>query len=320
MRSYRIFFGRNRHRHNRQAVPRLLALALLLATALLPAQEDPTFRVDVKLVSLFVNVTDGHGALVGGLGRENFAVTEDGRPQQIAVFERQSAQPLNIVLAIDTSGSVRKDMSQETAAARRFVRSLLRPQDQMSVFEFSTDVRELAGFTNKPAEIDRALGKLRGDYATALYDMIRLGAERLGNRQGRKVLVLVSDGGDTAQSSTYAQALEAALHNEAMIYSLIDVPIAASAGRNTGGEHALITLSEQTGGGHFYVGAGGLDQAFDAVSEALRSQYLLGYYPRHQEPGQGFHRLEVTVPRAAAGQFNVRHKTGYYATVSNPEQ
>ena len=231
MRSYRIFFGRNRHRHNRQAVPRLLALALLLATALLPAQEDPTFRVDVKLVSLFVNVTDGHGALVGGLGRENFAVTEDGRPQQIAVFERQSAQPLNIVLAIDTSGSVRKDMSQETAAARRFVRSLLRPQDQMSVFEFSTDVRELAGFTNKPAEIDRALGKLRGDYATALYDMIRLGAERLGNRQGRKVLVLVSDGGDTAQSSTYAQALEAALHNEAMIYSLIDVPIAASAGR-----------------------------------------------------------------------------------------
>jgi Ca-activated chloride channel family protein len=98
-----------------------------------------------------------------------------------------------------------------------------------------------------------------------------------------------------------------------MIYSVIDVPIEASAGRELGGEHALITLAEQTGGKSFYVSDGGLDKAFAQVSDDLRTQYLLGYYPRNQEPGRAFHRVEVTIPRAAAEAFNIRHRTGYYA-------
>jgi Ca-activated chloride channel family protein len=284
---------------------------LALASLSLPAQET-TLHVDVRLVNLFVNVTDRTGAVVGGLTREDFAVTEDGRPQQIAVFERQSELPLNLTLAIDTSGSVHKDMAVETDAGKRFAHALLRPQDQMSLLQFATTVRELTPFTNKPAQIDRGLSQLRGDFATALYDAIYLGAERLGRKDGRKVLVLVTDGGDTASSATYAQALEQALRNEVMIYSLIDVPIEASAGRDLGGEHALITLAEQTGGKSFYVNDGGLDKAFAKVSDDLRTQYLLGYYPRHQEPGKAFHRVEVTIPRAAAQSFNVRHKTGYY--------
>ena len=126
------------------------------------------------------------------------------------------------------------------------------------------------------------------------------------------MLVLVSDGGDTAKSTTYKQALESALRHEVMIYSIIDVPIEASAGRDLGGEHALITLAEQTGGKSFYESEGGLDKAFAQVSEDLRTQYLLGYYPKNQEPGLIFHRVDVTVPRAAAQDFNIRHKTGYY--------
>jgi Ca-activated chloride channel family protein len=98
-----------------------------------------------------------------------------------------------------------------------------------------------------------------------------------------------------------------------MIYSIIDVPIEASAGRDLGGEHALITLAEQTGGKSFYVGDGGLDKAFARISDDLRTQYLLGYYPKHQELGRAFHRIEVTIPRAATQEFNIRHKTGYYA-------
>jgi Ca-activated chloride channel family protein len=97
-----------------------------------------------------------------------------------------------------------------------------------------------------------------------------------------------------------------------MVYSLIDVPVEASAGRELGGEHALITLSEQTGGRYFYVSDGGLDKAFDRVSEDLRTQYLLGYYPAKQEPGVNFHRIRVTVPRAAEESFQVHYRTGYY--------
>jgi Ca-activated chloride channel family protein len=268
--------------------------------------------MDVKLVNIFVNVTDTTGAIVGGLTREDFAIAEDGRPQQIAVFERQSELPLNLTLAIDTSGSVHKDMAEEADAARRFAHALMRPQDQISLLQFATDVRELTPFTNKVSQIDRGLGQLRGDWATALYDAILLGSERLGAKEGRKVLVLVSDGGDTAKSTTYAQALEAALRNEVMIYSIIDVPIEASAGRELGGEHALITLAEQTGGKSFYVSDGGLDKAFARVSDDLRTQYLLGYYPRHQAPGASFHRVQVTIPRAAGQAFNIRHRTGYY--------
>jgi Ca-activated chloride channel family protein len=274
--------------------------------------QDTVLRVDVKLVNVFVNVTDKNGAIVGGLTRDDFHVTEDGRPQQIAVFERQSELPLNLTLAIDTSGSVKKDMAEEADAAHRFVHAILRPQDQMSLLQFATDVKELSPFTNKVAQIDRGLGQLHADYATALYDAILLGSERLGGKDGRRVLVLVSDGGDTAKSTTYPQALESALRNEVMIYSIIDVPIAASAGRDLGGEHALITLAEQTGGKSFYVSDGGLDQAFARVSDDLRTQYLIGYYPHNQEPGRQFHRLIVTVPRAATESFNIRHKTGYY--------
>lgn len=293
----------------------LLTLALMLmslAPFLLGQEGDITLRVDVKLVNVFVNVTDQNGAIVGGLTRDNFALFEDGRPQQISVFERESELPLNLVLAVDTSGSVYKDRALIASASRTFIHALLRQQDQMSLLEFATFVREVTPFTNKEQQLERGLNALRGGEATALYDAIYLGSGRLGPKQGRKVLILVSDGGDTASDITYARALEQALRNEVMIYSIIDVPIAASAGRDTGGEHALITLAEQTGGKSFYAAEGGLDKAFARVSEDLRTQYLLGYYPKKQEPGLNFHRLRVTIPRAAPEAFNIRYRTGYY--------
>jgi len=292
---------------------RIASLALIALAPIALAAQETTLHVDVKLVNVFVNVTDKTGAIVGALTRDDFHIAEDGRPQTIAVFERQSAMPLNLTLAIDTSGSVFKDRALEHDAARHFVHALMRPQDQMSLLEFATVVTERTPFTNKVSQIDHGLDQLHGGDATALYDAIYLGCWRLGRLEGRKVLVLVSDGGDTAKNTTYADALEQALRNEVMIYSLIDVPIEASAGRDLGGEHALITLAEQTGGKSFYVNEGGLDKAFARVSDDLRTQYVLGYYPRNQEPGRAFHRVQVTIPRAAAEDFNISHRTGYYA-------
>jgi Ca-activated chloride channel family protein len=294
----------------------LFPIPLLLFLAVPLAAQDATLHVDVKLVNIFVNVTDRNGAIVGGLSREDFALVEDGRPQTISVFERQSQLPLNLTLAIDTSGSVHKDMSEEADAARKFARALLRPQDQMSLMQFATDVELITPFTSKLSQIDRGLNHLHGDFATALYNAIDQASQRLATKEGRRVIILVSDGDDTVNETTYAQALEAALRNEVMIYSIIDVPIASSAGRDTGGEHALITLAEQTGGKSFYESDGGLDKAFARVSDDLRTQYLLGYYPKNQEPGRAFHRIQVTIPRAASTDFNIRHKTGYYADAS----
>jgi Ca-activated chloride channel family protein len=292
----------------------VIAVSFVTLAALgLFAQEGTTFKVDVKLVNIFVNVTDRNGAIVGGLTRDDFAIAEDDRPQQIAFFERESELPLNLTLAVDTSASVYKDRDLEQEAAKRFVHALMREQDQMRVLEFSTFVTPLTPFTNKVAQIDQGIDHMRGEGGTALYEAIYLASEGLGLKQGRKVLVLVSDGGDTVKSTTYAQALEQALRNEVMIYSIIDVPIEASAGRDLGGEHALVTLAEQTGGKSFYATEGGLNKAFARVSEDLRTQYLIAYYPHHQEPGVKFHRLLVTVPRADEDAFNIRYRTGYYA-------
>lgn len=293
----------------------MLASAVIfsLAATTTPAQEGPTFRVETRLVNLWVNVTDKNGAIVGGLTKDDFKIAEDGRPQEIAIFERQSEKPLSIVLAIDTSGSTFKDRALEQDAGKRFVRAILRPQDQMSLFEFATNVHQLVAFTNKSASLDRGLNSLHGGDATALYDTVRLGSDELANKPGRKVLVLVSDGGDTAKSTSYQEALEHAIRAEVMIYSVIDVPIEASAGRDIGGEHALITLSEQTGGKSFYADNGNLDKAFAQISDDLRTQYLIAYYPHKQVPGLDFHKVSVTVPRAAAGDFNIRCRAGYFA-------
>jgi Ca-activated chloride channel family protein len=289
-----------------------LLLLLFALASFLPAQE-PTFRIDTKLVNLWVNVTDQTGAIVGTLKKEDFKIAEDGRPQDIAIFERQSEQPLAIILAIDTSASTFKDRALEQDAGKRFVHAILRSQDQMSVIQFATNVSMLVDFTNKPDRLDRGLSSLKSGEATALYEAIGDASDELAKKQGRKVLVLVSDGGDTAKSTTYDQALRQALTGEVMIYSIIDVPIEESAGRDLGGEHALITLSEQTGGKHFYASSGGLNKAFAQVSDDLRTQYLIGYYPHHQAPGVDFHRVSVSIPRAAADSFNIRYRAGYYA-------
>ena len=292
---------------------RFVCPVLLALTPLAAAAQETTLHMNVKLVSVFVNVTDQYGAIVGGLTRNDFALFEDGRPQKIAIFEKQSELPLNLVLAIDTSGSVQKDMGEEARAGRLFARNILRPQDQMSVYQFATYLHQLTPFTNNLRVIDRGLDDLHGGGGTVLYDAIYTGSESLGQKQGRKVLVVISDGDDIADDATYPQALEAALRNEVMIYSLIDVPIEASAGRDIGGEHALITLAEQTGGKYFYVDQGGLDVAFKRVGDDLRTQYLLGYYPQHQLPGVNFHSIQVTIPRAAPGAFQISHRVGYYS-------
>jgi Ca-activated chloride channel family protein len=284
------------------------------------AQEpDTTFKVDVKLVNVFVTVTDDHGAPIASLKKENFALQEDGKVQKIAVFDKESALPLSIVLAIDTSLSTRKDLPLELGSARRFAHAILRPVDALSLYEFSEIVSELTPFTPDLNRIDRAINRLRLGSATALYDALFLGSQALEPRQGRKVFVVITDGGDTMSKVDYKDAVRAAQQAEAIVYSIIVVPIEASAGRDTGGEHALIQLSMDTGGKYFYAtSAAQLDDAFRQISDELRTQYLLAYYPSERFSDSDFRRIQITVSGLPPGSgFKVRHRTGYYTSKSH---
>ena len=293
---------------------KVFCAVLCCAFTLCAFAQAPTINVNVRLVNVFVNVTDDKGAPIPGLTRDDFLLSEDQHPQKIAVFERQSELPLEIVLAIDTSGSVHKDMGVEQEAAKHFVHSLLRPVDHLDLMEFADSVREMVFFTNNAGRVDRGLNSMERGAATALYSGVFLAAQILAPRSGRKVLVIISDGGNTVKGTTYDEALEQALRGEVMLYPIIDVPISASAGRDLAGEHALITLAQQTGGKYYYADATSLDRTFAQLSEDLRTQYLLGYYPTNRS-GTAFRAISVKL-RAPADNANylVRHRPGYYPT------
>jgi len=285
-----------------------------------PSQgQVPTIRVESRLVNIAVNVVDKNGAPVGGLGKDDFEIAEDGKPQKIVYFDKELSAPLSIVLAIDASESVLRDERLEKDAAKHFVHALLRDQDELDLMDFSDSVREIVPFTNQKKKIDSGLNQLQRGDETALYDAIYLASERLSqtkNEAGRRrVVVVITDGVDTAKKTRYGQALEEAQRAGAMIYSIIIVPVWEDAGRNTGGEHALIQMSNDTGGKYFYVeDKKDLEPAFARVSDDLRTQYVLGYYAPQHGSDSTFRSVRVRMKNAALqDSYQLRHRNGYYS-------
>ena len=266
-----------------------------------------TIKVRTRLINVALNVVDDKGTPVGGFDRKDFQIFEDGKPQAISIFERQATSPLSIVLAIDESGTIETSERLERQAAKHFVQAILRDQDELDLMDFSDTVREVVPFTNQPRRIEQGLSQLQRGDETALYNAIYLASERLNSTSPtanrRRVLVVISDGGDSIQGGQkYEQAIEQAQRAAAIIYSIIIVPIASDAGRNTGGEHALIQMSEDTGGKYYYVeDPADLEPAFRHVSDDLRTQYLLGYYspqsgsrfPPHPGHAHRLHKRQV---------------------------
>jgi Ca-activated chloride channel family protein len=207
----------------------------------------------------------------------------------------------------------------EQASAKRFAHAILRPVDALTVYAFSEVVQEATrGFTPDLKRIDEGIDHIRYGAATALYDAIYKASRALDQRKGRKVIVLITDGGDTISTVDYKEALRAAEEAEAIVYSIIIVPIENSAGRETGGEHALIQLSEDTGGKYYYAtSTGQLDDAFRKISDELRTQYLLAYYPSQHASFSEFRQIKVRVAgvQDSAG-YHVRHRAGYYTVKS----
>ncbi|MFN0165069.1 MAG: VWA domain-containing protein [Bryobacteraceae bacterium] len=281
--------------------------------------QETVIRVDVNLVRILATVKDAEGRLVGTLEKEDFAITDNGVRQEISVFDRQTEQPLRIALLVDKSASTAKDLGYMLDAIRRFLRTLLaegNAMDTVALYSFNYEVRKHNHFTRNMATLERSLKALRPVAGTSLYDALYLASGELEGKDGRKVLLVVTDGGDTTSTIDFHKALEAAHLADAVIYSVLVMPITNDAGRNIGGENALTTLGQRTGGRVFTPTLGpALNAAFSSVLKELRTQYLLGYYPRNVPATKNrFHQLEV---RVRDGELRVSARNGYYG-VSEP--
>lgn len=299
---------------------RVLLLAAMCVTAAAPAQNE-TFRVDVKLVRVIATVKDVNGQPVGDIQKSELTVTDNGAPQQIALFERHTAQPLSVSILLDISGSTASSMKYQTDAVGRFVKTLFRegnPDDSASLYTFNWQVAREVDWTRNPGRFLDKLKRLKGEAGTAMYDALYLASGDLAERDGRHVVIVVTDGGDTVSSTNFHKALEGMHAADAVIYPILTVPITNNAGRNTGGEHALTTFAATTGGKVFAPGIEGLDQAFADILRDLRTQYLIGYYPRAVPATKDrFHRLVIQAKRP---DLRVISRTGYYGDSELPSE
>lgn len=295
----------------------LPALKLLAA----PVQDGTVlFKSDVRLVHVMATVRDGAGRLLGNLRKEDFQITERGEPQRIAVFQRESDLSLSIALLMDASLSTAKELAFETASAVGFLDSVLGPSDRAAVYRFARDVQELTRYSANLKFLEKAIRGIRPSGGTSLYDALYLAARELQKREGRKAIVVITDGGDTTSRRRFHEALHAVHLADATLYSIAVIPIIGESGRNTGGEHALISLSQATGGAFYsQYSATDLDTAFARIEEELRTQYVLGYYPSRPAP-RGRNRRSTAEPqlipievRTKNPSFAVKARKGYYA-------
>jgi Ca-activated chloride channel family protein len=281
-----------------------------------PSLPRDSVRVQVNLVNVPVSVVDRKGQPVSGLGRGDFSLTEDGHPETIRVFQATAVHPLSMVLTIDTSVSVRKDLPFAKQAAADLAASLLGRDDRVELLGFAGEVTQVVPFTGNLHELDHGLRALRGDGPTALYAAISQAANNLASHSGRKVIIVISDGSNSVVGVDYDQARTAALRAQASIESVILVPIGANAGRDLGGEHALIQLARDTGGQFFYADGGTpIQDAMTRLSLGLRSEYLLGYYPMQGTTSVGgFRRIQLQLTNPTMGHaYRLQYRTGYYA-------
>ena len=269
--------------------------------------EKGRIRVEVNLVNVIASVLDKNGRPAPDLPRDSFELYEEGVPQRIEVFERGTQQPLDLALMIDSSLSTHKELLFEREAAARFVRQVMRPGDRLAVFEFSDAVAQLTEFSPDISMHQAKIRAIEEGAGTALYDAVFLGAQALARLSAgrRRVIVLVTDAGETTSRADFDSARRAALRAETMLYTIVIRPVKSESGRNTAGEHALETITDTAGGAlYFPDDSAQLDDIFGRINRELRTQYRLGYYPSPRPPDGTYRRIELRVksPADAEGQ------------------
>ncbi len=289
-------------------------------------QAPPTIKAEVSLVNLFATVRDKNKRVVTDLKKEDFRISEDGREEQVAFFSHEVTMPITLGLLLDTSGSEQNMLGAIQDAGSRFLRRVMRKGDETMIISFDTDVDLLADFTDDKSILDRAIRKARintpgGGYiagnpgpvgsgnltGTALYDAIYLACgDKLNGEAGRKAIVIVTDAQDEGSKVRLEEAIEAAQRTDTVIHVLL-----VADPRFGGNGGVARRLADDTGGRVIYVSSEKkLEEAFDQISEELRSQYTLSYYPTNVAKDGKFRKVKVDV---ANHDFKVLTRKGYYA-------
>ncbi len=276
-----------------------------------PASPSEVISLHSDLVLVAVSVIGPRGEWLAGLGPEDFEVLEDGVPQQISFFSGEAGLPLRLVIVFDTSLSVKSRLEFEKQAVARFLRAVLRPRDLAALISVSTEAVLRQDFTDDVAQLITAVRGLKAEGATALYDALAMAAEFLSAVEGRRAILVLSDGRDTVSRTTLAHAVRRVQEVGATLYAInVEEPISANV-RELIGETALEILARQTGGEVFSpTHLEELDAAFARLTEHLRRQYVLGFYSTNEARDGAFRRLTVRIRREGA---IARAREGYYA-------
>jgi VWFA-related protein len=310
-----------------------VAGAVVAAFAVPASSQDtpsqaPVIRTQVNLVNLFVTVRDKNKRIVTDLKQQDFKLAEDGQDQQIAFFSKEVTLPITLALLLDTSGSEQFMLGAIQDMGGRFLDRVLRKGDEALVMSFDTDVDLLSDFTDDRGQLDRAIRKTRINTpmsggmvnpgpvptsrvtGTALYDAIYLACnEKLTSEAGRKAIVIVTDAQDEGSRVRLEEAIEAAQRTDTVIHILLVAD--PHFGGNAGVAHKI---TEETGGRLISANSEKhLAEAFDQISEELRSQYTLGYYPTNTAHDGRFRKIKVDM---ANHDLKVLARKGYYAPKS----
>jgi VWFA-related protein len=297
-----------------------------------PPQSQQPLKVEVNLVNVFATVRDKRTkGIVSDLKQEDFKVLEDGQEQKVAFFSKDVDLPITLGLLIDTSGSMDRVLPAEQDAATRFLREVMRPKDLTMVINFDLDANLIADFTQDVSVLERAIRGTRmnsppagiGGTAgtipnsgggTVLYDAIYLAChDELSTEAGRKAAIVLTDAVDEGSRLHVQDAIEAAQRADAVIHVLLisDPGFYGFGGMGNPGPSVARKMADETGGRVIDVhNSKTLEKAFDEISEELRSQYVLGYYPTNTKRDGTFRKIQVDVNRA---DTKVLARKGYYA-------
>ena len=286
---------------------------LACAAALRGQEEQPTFSTDIKVVQVLATVTTKKGQIVRDLTKDDFVIAENGRKQSIQYFSRDSDLPLTIGLMVDTSMSQTRVMNAERSASARFFDQVLRPnKDQVFVVQFDMAVMIRQEVTSSLKKLEDALVQVdtpsreelyhQQGGGTLLYDaVLQASKDVMKRQQGRKALILLTDGVDTGSDATLADAIDAAQLSDTLIYSILfsDATFYGALSFEGGhGKSVLMRMSRETGGGFFEVSKKlSIEQIFDAIQDELRSQYNLGYVSDTPVKVSEFRKIALTTDK-----------------------